>query len=91
MAKSPSGSRCDVDLADVVTIGGLDLGEQNAGRADDGSHGQCEYNVRVCRLHEIPRLPRSSAVVCQQTSPIEKLRVGVEATFLSEILLALAR
>jgi hypothetical protein len=31
------------------------------------------------------------AFVCQQTSPIERLNVGVEATFLSEILLALAR
>jgi len=31
------------------------------------------------------------AFVCQQTSPIERLNVGVEATFLSEILLARAR
>lgn len=36
--KSPSGSRCGVNLADVVTIGGLDLGEQNAHRGDDASH-----------------------------------------------------
>jgi hypothetical protein len=34
---------------------------------------------------------RSSAVVCQQTSPIEMLKVGVEPPFLSEILLARAR
>ena len=47
-----------LDLADVVTIGGLDLGEQDAHRGDDASHDQCECNVRVCRLHEIPLKPR---------------------------------
>ena len=34
---------------------------------------------------------RSSAVVCQRKSPSEKLRDGVEATFLREIFLARAR
>jgi hypothetical protein len=57
-ARSPSGSHCGVDLADVVTIDGLDLGEQDAHRGDDASHDQCECNVRVCRLHEIPLRPR---------------------------------
>ena len=47
-----------LDLADVVTIGGLKLGEQDAHRGDDASHDQCECNVRVCRLHEIPLKPR---------------------------------
>jgi len=34
---------------------------------------------------------RSSAVVCQQTSPIARLNVGVEAPLLSEIFLARVR
>jgi hypothetical protein len=82
-------ARISSPLADSGTSHTTKKAAENVPRRGYNFYIQLEATPGIVPPIEI--LERSSAVVCQRKSPIEMLKVGVEATFLSAILLALAR